>query len=89
MASTLLEQTRQYHEDMERLERLIVKEFENEPKTHKEKLMQSHRVRLMLDLMQERARKLVSASPRCFRPFFWVSMVFPSFFNFNCMEVRN
>lgn len=62
MASTLLEETRQYHEDIERLERLIVKDFKNEARTHKEKLMQSHRVRQMLGLLQERATKLVSDS---------------------------
>lgn len=62
MASTLLEETRQYHEDIERLERLIVKEFRNEAKTHKDKLLQSHRVRQMLESLQERAAKLVSRS---------------------------
>lgn len=66
MASTLLEQTRQYHEDMERLERLIVKEFQNEPRTHKEKLRQSHRVRAMLDLIQERASQLVRIEKKNF-----------------------
>mmetsp|Transcript_40482 Transcript_40482/g.89949 ORF Transcript_40482/g.89949 Transcript_40482/m.89949 type:complete len:508 (-) Transcript_40482:699-2222(-) len=59
MADTLLEQTRALHEDMERLERLIVKDFKQETKTHKEKLMQNHRVRKRLDVMQEAARKLV------------------------------
>jgi hypothetical protein len=59
MASTVLEQTRQYHEDMERLERLIVKDFTNEPTTHKEKLMQGHRVRQLLGTLQDRAQKLV------------------------------
>lgn len=42
------------------MERLIVKDFRNELKGHKERLQQSHRVRDMLDVMQERAKKLVS-----------------------------
>jgi hypothetical protein len=75
MASTILEETRQYHEDIEQLERLIVKDFKRETKSHKEKLMQSHRVRQMLDTMQDRAGKLVRGDeggwlrrqPRCLR----------------------
>lgn len=47
------------HEEAEHLERLIVKDFRNELKGHKERLQQSHRVRNMLDVMQERAKKLV------------------------------
>lgn len=47
------------HEEAERLERLIVKDFRNELKGHKERLQQSHRVRDMLDIMQERAKRLV------------------------------
>jgi hypothetical protein len=47
------------HEEAEHLERLIVKDFRNELKGHKERLQQSHRVRNMLDIMQERAQKLV------------------------------
>jgi len=58
MASTLLEETRQQHEDMERLERLIVEEFKRETRTHKEKLMQGYRVRQMLDTLQQRAKGL-------------------------------
>jgi len=59
MGSTLLEETRQYHEDIERIERLIVKDFKAEPKTHKEKLMQGHRVRQMLETLQQRSQQLV------------------------------
>jgi splicing factor 3A subunit 3 len=58
MASTILEETRQQHEDMERLERLIVEEFKRETRTHKEKLMQGYRVRQMLDTLQQRAKGL-------------------------------
>lgn len=59
MATTLLESTRQMHEDMERLERLIVKDLRTETKTHKDKLLQSHRIRGMLDAIQDRANSLV------------------------------
>jgi len=59
MADTLLEQTRALHEDVERMERVIVKDLKREMKTHKEKLMQSHRVKRRLDTMQEAAAKLV------------------------------
>lgn len=47
------------HEDLERLERIIVKDLKRDVKSHKEKMMQSHRVRRRLDSMQESARKLV------------------------------
>ena len=59
MVNTLLEETRQCHEDMERLERLVVKDFKNEPKTYKEKLYQGHRVKKTLERLQERAKRLV------------------------------
>ena len=50
------------HEEAEHLERLIVKDFRNELKGHKERLYQNHRVRKMLDSMQDRAQQLVSLS---------------------------
>ncbi|GIL62707.1 hypothetical protein Vafri_16876 [Volvox africanus] len=59
MAETLLEQTRALHEDMERYERIIVKDLKQETKSHKDKLMQSHRVRKRLDQIQDAARKLM------------------------------
>lgn len=59
MANTLLEETRQHHEDMERLERLIVEDLKHDAKAHKDKLLQGHRVRHMLDALQDRAQKLV------------------------------
>ncbi|KAF8066290.1 hypothetical protein HT031_002613 [Scenedesmus sp. PABB004] len=60
MATTFLEQTRGLHEELERLERVIVKDYkEQEAKTHREKLLQNHRVRKRIDEMQEVARKLV------------------------------
>ena len=47
------------HEEAEQLERAIVKDFRNDLKGHKERLQQSHRVRIMQEIMQERAKKLV------------------------------
>lgn len=47
---------------MERFERIIVKDLKQEAKSHKDKLMQSHRVRKRLDQIQESARKLVGSS---------------------------
>jgi splicing factor 3A subunit 3 len=64
--TTLLEETRGYHEDIERLERAIVRDFKNEARTHKEKLHQSHRVKQMLQTVQDRSSRLVSRLPsRC------------------------
>lgn len=47
---------------MERLERIIVKDYQQEAKGHKDKLLQSHRVRKRMDEMQHIARKLVRAA---------------------------
>lgn len=47
------------HEDLERLERLIVKDYKQDVKGYKDKLMQNHRVRKRLDAMQDCANKLV------------------------------
>lgn len=50
------------HEDAERLERLIVKDYRQEGiKGHKDKLMQNHRVRARLDAIQEVSAKLLRA----------------------------
>lgn len=59
MASTLLEQTRGAHEEVERLERAIVSDFKTEAVTHKERLLQNHRVNRMLDEMVNKSKKLV------------------------------
>ncbi|XP_076903746.1 splicing factor SF3a60 homolog [Bidens hawaiensis] len=59
MSSTLLELTRAAHEDVERLERLIVKDLQNEPATNKDRLAQSHRVRHMIDQITSTTHKLV------------------------------
>jgi hypothetical protein len=53
------------HEDLERLERIIVKDYKQEAKGHKEKLQQNHRVRKRMDEMQGIARKLVSVTLHC------------------------
>lgn len=50
------------HEDLERLERVIVKDYQQEAKTHRDKLAQNHRVRKRIDDMQGIAAKLVSSA---------------------------
>jgi len=62
MASTLLERTRESHEEIERLERAICADFRNEAVTHKERLAQNHRVRSMLDDMADKSKRLVRTS---------------------------
>lgn len=57
--ATLLEQTRAAHEEMERLERLIVSELSRDARSHRERLAQGHRVRAMVDRICDRAAKLV------------------------------
>jgi splicing factor 3A subunit 3 len=63
MSSTLLEVTRSAHEDVERLERLIVKDLQNEPPSNKDRLFQSHRVRQMIDTIISTTEKLVIILP--------------------------
>ena len=58
MASTLLEQTREALEETERLERQIVADFKTEAITHKQRLMQNHRVNRMLDDMATKSKRL-------------------------------
>ncbi|KAG6488072.1 hypothetical protein ZIOFF_056830 [Zingiber officinale] len=59
MSSTLLEVTRSAHEDVERLERLIVRELQREPDHNRDRLFQSHRVRHMIDLITNTTDKLI------------------------------
>nr|GMD81088.1 splicing factor SF3a60 homolog [Ipomoea batatas] len=59
MSSTLLEVTRASHEEIERLERLIVKDLQTEPATNKDRLHQSHRVRNVIEQILESTHKLV------------------------------
>ena len=49
------------HEDIERLERSIVADFHGNPRGHRDKLAQAHRVRRALDAIKERARFLLDA----------------------------
>ena len=57
--ATLLEQTRTLHEEAERLERLVVEELSREARTHRERLLQSHRVAAMVEQISKHAAKLV------------------------------
>ena len=47
-------------EDRERLEHLVVKDFKNDAKGHRERLNQGHRVAAMLDQLQSQSHRLVS-----------------------------
>jgi len=49
------------HEDIERLERSIVADYHGNPRGHRDKLAQAHRVRRALDAIKERARFLLDA----------------------------
>ncbi|KAL2226966.1 UNVERIFIED_CONTAM: Splicing factor SF3a60 [Sesamum indicum] len=59
MSSTLLEVTRASHEEVERLERLIVKDLQSDPPTNKDRLYQSHRVRNMIEQITSTTHKLI------------------------------
>ncbi|KAL6990562.1 hypothetical protein U1Q18_040964 [Sarracenia purpurea var. burkii] len=59
MPSTLLEVTRAGHEEVKRLERLIVKDLQTVPATSKDRLHQGHRVRNMIDKIITTTLKLV------------------------------
>ena len=58
MASTLLEQTRESHEESERLERCIVRDLKTAAISHKQRLRQGHRVNRALDAMVETTKRL-------------------------------
>ena len=60
MSATLLEQARASHEEIERLERLIVKDLQQDVKGHKEKMHQNHRVKNFLDSIVADSGRLVS-----------------------------
>lgn len=60
MASTLLEQGRQYHDDIERAERLVAKDLKRSMTRYKDRLQQDHRVNRFIDDVQDKSRKLVS-----------------------------
>eukprot|EP00262_Sarcandra_glabra_P007922 TRINITY_DN21036_c0_g1_i1.p1 TRINITY_DN21036_c0_g1~~TRINITY_DN21036_c0_g1_i1.p1 ORF type:complete len:510 (-),score=99.28 TRINITY_DN21036_c0_g1_i1:274-1803(-) len=58
MSSTLLEVTRLAHEELESLERLVVKDLQREPASNRDRLFQSHRVRNMIDTIISTTNKL-------------------------------
>lgn len=58
--ATLLEEARAAHEDMERLERAIVRDYFTPARGHTERLAQAHRVRAMLDRLQAQAGRLAA-----------------------------
>lgn len=62
MSGTLLEQTRGFHEEIERLERCIVQELQKETKSHRERLHQNHRVNNMRHAILDSTGKLVRLS---------------------------
>lgn len=59
MAATLLEQVRATHEEMERLERLIVRDLQQDIKGHREKLLQAHRVKNFVATIEADSARLV------------------------------
>ncbi|KAK2973584.1 hypothetical protein RJ640_023234 [Escallonia rubra] len=59
MSSTLLEQTRAAHEEVERLERLVVRDLQTDPASNRDRLHQSHRVRHLIDRISATTTKLV------------------------------
>ena len=60
MSSTLLDQIRCNHEEIERLERLVVQDLQNESLSSKDRLVQGHRVRNMIHSIMRAIEKLVS-----------------------------
>jgi hypothetical protein len=62
MANTLLEQTRQLHEDIECAERLVAKDLKRTMTRYKDRLQQDHRTKRFVDQIQENSCKLVCLS---------------------------
>lgn len=62
-SSTLLEQTRSDHEEIERLERLVGQDLQTEPSSRKDRLVQGHRVRNMIHSIMRTIEKLVCLFP--------------------------
>jgi len=59
MASSLLELTRTYHEDVERAVKLAVKLLKEKPKSYLPKLETEQRVRNLVNFIQDRQQKLL------------------------------
>jgi splicing factor 3A subunit 3 len=51
MVSSVLEATHAAHEDLEWLERLVVRELHRDPANTRDRLFQSHRIRNIIDLV--------------------------------------
>mgnify|MGYP001797629879 FL=1 len=58
MAATLLEATRASHERVERLEKATANILREDPKSHKEKIIQQHKVSHLLDTLVDEGHKL-------------------------------
>lgn len=87
MSGTLLEQTRGFHEEIERLERCIVQELQKETKSHKERLHQNHRVNNMRHAILDATGKLVSSPwASCVARYFFLHPCFGAFFCFNFLN---
>jgi splicing factor 3A subunit 3 len=56
-------------EDNERLVAAIVRDYHKEVKSHKDKLLQDHRVKKALDDLQSQSRRLVNPMPLAFKYF--------------------
>lgn len=59
MSATLLEQTRAKHEEIERLQKVIVKDLQQQVQGHKERLYQNHRVKSYVDGIVDTSAALV------------------------------
>lgn len=77
-SSTLLEQTRSDHEEIERLERLVGKDLQTEPSSSRDRLVQGHRVRNMIHSIIRTIEKLVClrSSSSSYSPYFCLLMLF-------------
>ncbi|KAL5709675.1 hypothetical protein ACHQM5_020335 [Ranunculus cassubicifolius] len=59
MAATLLEQTRSYHEEIERMERIIGKDLQNQSNSDRDRLIQNHRIKTLIDSITSTTQKLI------------------------------
>ncbi|CAN7004841.1 splicing factor SF3a60 homolog [Brassica rapa] len=59
MSSTLLDQIRCNHEEIERLERLVVQDLQTHPSSSKDRLVQGHRIRNTIHSIMRAIEKLV------------------------------
>jgi splicing factor 3A subunit 3 len=59
MSSTILETARSSHEDIELFERAVVQLMLDEPRTHKDNIIQAHKVNQIVEKIEDRTKKLV------------------------------